>query len=189
MKKDAMVISYNLLIEKHIKEAARMTEMTRTVGNGNVVPVEDEEGLAASLLENHDELNIKRACFILYFSNGLCYTTLFRKTFFGYFETGIMNALNMEYREGEDQREKGCVMMLGAREWNKMITRLKRKLKGKKINFYKNSQVTKNGRNQYAVFYLKRGEKDTAEEEEVCGLFGGVATTSCVSSGLNDPGN
>jgi hypothetical protein len=174
VKKEAMARSYNFLIEKHIKEAARITEMTKSMGSGNLVPVEGAEGLAASLIENRDELNIKRACFILYFAESLCYTTLFRQSLFGYHEKCVMDAVNLEYRQGENPKEKGCVMMLGAREWNKMVTELKRKLRSVKINFYKNSSDKTKPRNRYAVFYMTGGCEDVTEEEEVCGIFFGV---------------
>ena len=151
---------YKDLINEHIKECARITGMIQVAGIGTVIPVEDKDSVARSLLANPDDANIKRACFIIYHSN-LAYKYLYSMPMPEYHEKTVMDAMNITYDMSEKDSGHGCVAKYGRGIWNQAKDTMKRTAK-KMVEFQESVQPNiHKGRRANCIFTISRPEGTT----------------------------
>jgi hypothetical protein len=120
---------YTDFFDKHIAEVAKLTNMEYPAGrldqNRRVKCIED---VASSLLDNQDKDNVKRACFIVYFSWKHCYYQVFQDSLAGYYEDRVLEAMNVTYQHEEYQPKAGCVNNYRVDLTNDYRTKLKGRL-------------------------------------------------------------
>jgi hypothetical protein len=120
---------YTDFFDKHVTEVAKLTNMEYAAGrldqSRRVKCIED---VASSLLDSQDKDNVKRACFIVYFSWKYCYNQVFQDSLAGYYEDRVLEAMNATYQQEEYQPKAGCVNNYGVDLTNDYHTKLKSRL-------------------------------------------------------------
>jgi hypothetical protein len=123
-------IWYQEKLEEHVRDVARVTGMTTTSVNGNIIAVEDTAGVSRSLIRDGSEENIMRACFMFHYAMYHAYRHLFCKDLVLCMEAPIMDRMNVEYTTTthKELMRKGCVARLGAKTFNRTVSNMKSKI-------------------------------------------------------------
>jgi hypothetical protein len=119
---------YNVKFEYHMEEVAKVVGMK--YGEHANMEVRNLDNFAKSLEWNTDSANMKKACFVFYYSWKNCYSDIFGHSLAEHFEKEVMDGMNVTYEMEEQETGKvGCVAAYGLSCTNDFQCRLKQKLK------------------------------------------------------------
>jgi hypothetical protein len=119
--KDEVQSAFAAKRDAHFRLAADICGMTRPdpiCADG--LKIREGKHMAKSIEDNCGDENIRRLCWILYFSPNAAYKQLYGKDMGEYYEQMIMQEMNVEYDASKSKKtERGCV----SQHLNKMINR------------------------------------------------------------------
>jgi hypothetical protein len=159
--RQAMKELYMSHFDEHVKKVANIVKMVYTTNRVRNVQVEYLEDLAKSLLQDDSADNVKKACFIVYYSWKSCYQRAFNQTLEGHYEKKVMEAMNVTYgNDEENPTSPGCVATFGLACTNDYQCKLRCRLKDK-LSF--RTMIPKGmdnrGKKSDYIFYIQRGAR------------------------------
>jgi hypothetical protein len=118
--KSEVTSAFSARRDDHFRLAADICGMTRPDLLCGTMKILEGKHMAKSIEDNYGDENIRRLCWILFFSPNAAYRQLYGVDMGEYYEQMIMKEMNVEYEVGKIKKnERGCV----SQYLNKMINR------------------------------------------------------------------
>lgn len=101
---------FTKILDDHFRFAAEICGL-KYPKDGALLPVWDSPDMAASIAHDPSPLNVKRLCWLLYYSSGQFYKRAYGCYMSDYLESEVLKLANAKYNEDEESKTKGCVSL------------------------------------------------------------------------------